>query len=98
MINNNLGYFKSILCLNGRLPNKKFFKEFSGLPIIAADGAGSKLINLGIYPETVIGDLDSFEHNYDEYPMIHFVKMNSQNNTDFEKSISFAKKNYSTLF
>ena len=46
MMNNIVNHFESILCLNGNLPNKNFFGKCVGLPIIASDGAGSRLIDI----------------------------------------------------
>ena len=50
--------FKSILCLDGELPSAAFFFFFT-LPIIAADGAANTLMQMGVLPQIVIGDLDS---------------------------------------
>jgi len=80
--------FKSILCLNGDLPPVDFFNN--NLPIFAADGAANKLMQLGIMPELVIGDLDSVTAE-------NLTKLNThyhydQNFCDFEKSLQYLTK------
>jgi len=92
MMNNIVNHFESILCLNGNLPNKNFFGKCVGLPIIASDGAGSRLIDIGIYPNFVVGDMDSFHHKISDYGNIDFIKYSNQNYNDFEKSILFIKE------
>jgi thiamine pyrophosphokinase len=78
--------FRSILCLNGDIPQKSFFDQFTVIPVIAADRAGMFLIQMGITPEMVIGDFDSFSGDlYNEGTK--FLKYTDQNSTDFEKCI-----------
>ncbi len=86
MLNNKK--FRSILCLNGDLPDKAFFQR--NLPIIAADGAFLKLQALKINPDMVIGDFDSvdrrtlrdFPHQYDP----------DQSFSDFQKCLKYMEK------
>ena len=40
--------FRSILCLDGDLPDKRFFEEFR-IPIKAADGAANKLLRFLLF-------------------------------------------------
>lgn len=81
----DLSSFRSVLCLNGELPNKKFFSQFN-CKIIAADGAGSSLINQGIIPNIIIGDFDSFVLN--KLPNgVDYLKNTDASSTDFEKCI-----------
>lgn len=81
--------FKSVLCLNGRLPDKSLFVEYQaqGLTLIAADGASNKLINKGITPDFIIGDLDSIDkkHLTAKCNIIHIA---DQETTDFEKCLA----------
>lgn len=83
----NLPKFKSVLCLNGRIPQREFFEHYSHLPIICADGAVKHLINLELTPDLLIGDLDSAEianvHNGTE-----IIKISCQNDTDFDKCLN----------
>lgn len=79
---------KSILCLNGDLPNAKFFN--CNKTIVAADGAGDKLLQIDIKPSVIIGDLDSAQsNNYDDIEIIHLP---DQNQTDFEKAMQYMAK------
>ena len=89
--------FKSILCLNGILPNKDIIQKFiqKKLPIIAADGAANTLKNLNIIPSTIIGDLDSIDKNLD-FENAQIIHVQDQNYTDFEKCLNYIRKH--TLF
>jgi len=85
----DLKNYKSILCLNGDLPNADFFK--TDLPIIAADGAANHLMQLGITPQMVIGDLDSISQDYLKIIPSHYHY--DQNLCDFEKSLQYLEEN-----
>lgn len=80
--------YRSILCLNGELPDVNFFQ--TKLPIIAADGAANTLMKMGIEPAIVIGDLDSIAPEYREQLKTHFHY--DQDYCDFEKSISYLQE------
>lgn len=84
-----LDQFKSILCLNGDLPEKEFFS--GKLPIVAADGAANTLMEMGIEPEMVIGDLDSINPDYLKILKSHHHY--DQDLCDYQKSIFYMKKN-----
>lgn len=56
----NFKDYRSILCLNGDLPDPSFFHKRK-LPVIAADGAANVLCNLGVFPDLITGDLDSIQ-------------------------------------
>lgn len=84
----NLEAYRSILCLDGTLPEPHFFQ--SKLPIIAADGAANTLLEMGIKPDIVIGDLDTFEPEL--HPSIKTFYHEDQNFCDYEKSLQYLKK------
>lgn len=79
--------YKSILCLNGNLPDKNFFYDFKKLPIIAADGAANTLNSMDIIPDMIIGDLDSVAKNL----LIEkkFIMDKDQNSSDFQKAMKY---------
>lgn len=86
--------FKSILCLNGNLPDKKTISKFGkDIPIIAADGAANYLIKQNIKPQVIIGDLDSLDQSLN-LSAINVIKVEDQNSTDFEKAIHHIKHNH----
>lgn len=93
MTNNELfdfSNFKSVLCLNGKLPSYNVLSILN-LPIIAADGAINKLIDIRITPEIIIGDLDSVSSDLlNEIP--HLKDMN-QNYSDFQKALKYISLN-----
>ncbi len=93
--------FKSILCLNGRLPNKVWFSKHQDLILIAADGASNKLVNKDIVPDLIVGDLDSLELDFLNIKIKNInikntkhltkkhniIRVDDQNTTDFEKCL-----------
>lgn len=81
--------YKSILCLNGNLPDATFFNTH--LPIFAADGAANTLTKMGITPSLVIGDLDSINPENAKHLRLH--PHYDQNYCDFEKSLMYLEKN-----
>lgn len=82
--------FKSVLCLNGELPEESFFHELN-VPIIAADGAANHLLRLNIIPDAIVGDLDSFEGEHSLNT--HIEHMPDQSFSDFQKAKLYMKKN-----
>lgn len=86
----NLSEYRSILCLNGILPESSFFQNVT-LPIIAADGAANSLHLLGIDPELIIGDLDSVRPLIrDQNKILHIPE---QSTCDYQKSLHYLKEN-----
>ena len=82
---------RSIVCLNGELPAKDLFARKANLPLIAADGAGSRLINMGIVPSIIIGDLDSVDKS--TIPAhTEVISIPNQDTTDFEKVLLTIEK------
>lgn len=79
--------YRSILCLNGELPDANFFRHYN-LPVIAADGAANHLIKIGIKPYCVVGDLDSVEASILDKIETHYHY--NQDFCDFEKTLEYA--------
>lgn len=84
--------YDCIVSLNSESPPLGFFLNFGDIPVIAADGGAIRLFYLGILPDYIIGDLDTFE----SYGMKSFfikseiVYLPSQEINDFEKALIFA--------
>ncbi|MHA1558429.1 MAG: thiamine diphosphokinase [Alphaproteobacteria bacterium] len=90
-INNLLENIKSVLCLNGVIPNKEFFDTYKHLPFFATDGAFNSLKKIGISANTIIGDFDSVcSDQLSKSTEQLFIE--DQNYTDFEKSIGILKE------
>jgi thiamine pyrophosphokinase len=79
--------YKSILCLNGELPQRDFFEK-RPLPVIAADGATNKLFTLGITPHIVIGDLDSVDPDLN----VNRLHIQDQSRCDYEKAMEYIEQ------
>ena len=86
------GQFQAMICLNANLPKREVIEKFSGIPILAADGAATQLIEMGIMPDYVIGDLDSFLSSKHKaaIPIDKLIHKPDQDANDFEKNLEFA--------
>ncbi len=80
---------RSILCLNGDLPDANFFAQ--NKIIIATDGAVDKLLKMGIKPSIVIGDLDSIGSG--DYRGIEIIHFPDQHTSDFQKAMNYLGQN-----
>jgi len=89
---NIINSHKSIIFINGNFLEKKILNLINTkVPLIAADGACKKLYKLNLTPTYVVGDADSYNKKLNK--KIINIKISNQDSTDFEKCISFAKKN-----
>lgn len=85
----DLDTYKSILCLNGELPEKSFFTRLN-LPIIAADGAANTLNHMGIRPHMITGDLDSVApHLLASHDHLHLPE---QHTNDYQKCLHYMQE------
>ena len=85
---------KIILILNGNLFKKKFLLKFlkNYDLIICADGAANKIINLGLKPNYILGDLDSiYKKNIKKYKK-NIIELKNQNYNDLYKSLLWIKE------
>lgn len=84
--------FDAIIALFGDVPPLSVFEQLAHVPLIAADGAASSLVNVDVFPEYVVGDLDSLDGDVLRAleGISEFVPDPDQNSNDFEKSIRFA--------
>ena len=87
----NVNDFRSILCLNGHLPDKSFFEQCPIRPVIAVDGSANQLMQNTLTFDVLIGDLDSV--NVVINPTIQVLELKHQSQSDFEKSIDFSTQN-----
>ncbi len=87
--------FEVLLCLDGTLPERSIFQQCTSLPLIAADGAAVKLLrSYGIFPTTIVGDLDALllAPEREAFRAIPQVQIAEQETTDFEKILRFAQQ------
>ncbi len=94
------GKFDAIVCLDAFLPGKVFFTGMKDLPLLAADGAALKLFDMGIIPDYVIGDLDTFlkDERAKLFDRKRVIQITDQNSNDFEKTlITASKKSFNNL-
>lgn len=87
--------FDAIICLHGKLPPREILEYLTYSKILAADGAGTKLIEKGIMPDYVIGDMDSFYNNplSSKIDPSRIIRINDQDTNDFEKNLHFCMEN-----
>lgn len=82
--------YKSLVCLNGELPDNIFFGTLPKVPIVALDGAGRLLKEMGIKYDLIIGDFDSVDpHHLEDVEAIHTP---DQSMSDFQKAIPYLKE------
>jgi len=86
--------FDAVICLNGDLPTGAEIEVIGHHPMIAADGAANTLVQAGIIPEFVVGDLDSVEEVTLSalHGIAELVHDHDQDTTDFEKALRFAER------
>ena len=83
--------FKSILFLNGTLPNVSRWNDLNGVCLIAADGGALQKLRLqGMSPHVVVGDGDTLKAVEPSSSLkIHID--DDQETTDFEKCLAYIK-------
>ncbi|MFO1259018.1 MAG: thiamine diphosphokinase [Gammaproteobacteria bacterium] len=89
---------KTIVILEGEVPPSEELQVFSELPFIAADAAAWSLIDRGLHPQVIVGDMDSLysvgEHRKQDPKIIFkhstWVEIKNQDTTDFEKTLNYA--------
>ena len=85
---------KIILILNGNLLIKKNLKKIlkNYNSIICADGGANKIIDLGIEPNYILGDMDSIDKkNLKKYSQ-NIIKLKNQYYNDLHKALLWAKE------
>jgi len=82
----------AIIVCNGNPPYKRLFKKWikGAHIIIAADGGAATSLKLGVRPDYIIGDMDSFSppspHN------LIIIHDEDQETNDLQKALALAKK------
>lgn len=88
---------KYLIVANGPFLSASIIIEASqGACIIALDGAANKLARLGIKPDIILGDFDSFQEE-DCFKEVEKIMLPDQNFTDFQKSVKFAMKEATSI-
>lgn len=83
-----------ILILQGKAPDPEIFCFFPDTFLIATDGAANGLIEIGIEPHIIIGDLDSFDSSLlPENSISQIIHIPDQEKNDFEKALGYCLDN-----
>lgn len=87
---------RALICLDGEAPSKKTIdgalQEVDFL--IAADGAANWLVDYGIAPDVLIGDLDGVKKStLKKLPSTQIIQKKDQYSTDLEKAFTWAIQN-----
>ena len=85
----DVAQYKSLVCLNGDLPDSKFFDRCPIKIVIAVDGAANKLREKNIGYDMVIGDLDSASAEATQN--VDTVYLPHQAYSDFQKTIEYLR-------
>lgn len=81
---------RALLSLSGTIPPPSELCRLRYDMAIAADGSAWQLLERGIHPEFIVGDLDSFQripHPEQAFPQSRVIHEPDQNFTDFEKAL-----------
>ena len=83
-----------MLVLQGKAPDPDILCFFPDTYIIATDGAANGLIEIGIEPQIIIGDLDSFDSSHlPESSSSQIIHIPDQEKNDFEKALDYCLDN-----
>ncbi|MGO9482783.1 MAG: thiamine diphosphokinase [Candidatus Kryptoniota bacterium] len=84
----NFENFVLVIC-NGEAPSAQRIRSLISHPkfIACADGGANKAFALNYKPDLIIGDLDSLSMENGGFGEAEIVKIASQDNTDFEKTL-----------
>jgi thiamine pyrophosphokinase len=91
---------KCIILANGKPPKKSlitFFQRKGFNKLICADGGANSALLMGLFPDVIIGDLDSISAKaLKEYKSVSkIIRLKRQNDTDVEKCLKYAiSKNF----
>ena len=86
---------KCIILANGKPPKKSlitFFQRKGFNTLICADGGANSALQMGLFPDVIIGDLDSISAKaLKEYKSVSkVIRLKRQNDTDVEKCLKYA--------
>tara|TARA_B100001093_G_scaffold509306_1_gene573076 strand:- start:711 stop:1328 length:618 start_codon:yes stop_codon:yes gene_type:complete len=88
--------YSNIILANGEFPRHEFAINIlnNASTIICTDGSANNLINYGIKPDYIIGDLDSL-HQHIKSNDENIIRVYDQNKNDLEKAIEYFLTNHS---
>ena len=83
-----------IILANGQYPSHPaaLNKLHTAGTIICTDGSANKLLENGLAPNIIIGDMDSSTIDQDSFKGL-YVKISDQDNTDLDKALEWCKVN-----
>ena len=83
-----------IILANGQYPSHPtaLNKLHTAGTIICTDGSANKLLENGLTPNVIIGDMDSTTVDQDSFKGL-YVKISDQDNTDLDKALEWCKLN-----
>ena len=90
--------FKTIILANGNFPKHKIPLEllFSAEQIVCCDGAARNLLNTGLKPDFIIGDLDSISEEIKNQFASILLYRTEQETNDLTKAVQFCFENNQT--
>jgi thiamine pyrophosphokinase len=86
---------KCIILANGKSPKRSvitFFQKAGYNKLICADGGANSALQMRLFPDVIIGDLDSISAKaLKEYKSVSkIIRLKRQNDTDVEKCLKYA--------
>lgn len=76
------------------LPKSIVLEAMQRKTVIALDGAADQLARYNLYPNIILGDMDSIQEikKYEKHPEVLIVPAMDQNYTDLQKAIQFCEE------
>ena len=90
--------FKTVILANGNFPKHKIPLEFlfNAEQIVCCDGATQNLLNAGLKPDYIIGDLDSISEEIKKQFASILLHRSEQETNDLTKAVQFCLENERT--
>lgn len=90
--------FRTVILANGNFPNHRIPLEFlhNAKQIVCCDGAAENLLNSGIKPDFIIGDLDSVSEDIKKQFASILLFRAEQETNDLTKAVQFCFENKQT--
>jgi thiamine pyrophosphokinase len=87
--------FKTVVLANGNFPKHKILLQFlfEAEQIVCCDGAAQNLLNAGLKPDFIIGDLDSISEEIKQQFSSIIIHQVEQETNDLTKAVQFCLEN-----
>ena len=87
--------YKQIILANGLFPSSEWLQNLlrRAETIVCCDGAARKLLDFGIEPQYIVGDLDSLSAKFKQQFASNIIQNSDQETNDLTKAVEFCISN-----